>query len=74
MTPTRVENMFAMTDALCASDANTRASSLPVHPYMCVEIAERLREGRCGVRDTARADRYLSHACARGYDVACRAK
>jgi hypothetical protein len=41
---------------------------------MCVEIADGLSTGRCGLpRDTTRAARYYEHACARGYQVACRA-
>jgi hypothetical protein len=78
MTPTRTENMLAMTDSLCSGemgeDGRDVLNQPPIRGYMCVEIADGLSTGRCGLpHDTARAARYYEHACARGYQVACRA-
>jgi hypothetical protein len=78
MTPTRIENTLAMTDSLCAGELGEDGRDLMnvphVRGYMCVEIADGLSTGRCGLpRDAARAARYYERACARGYQVACRA-
>ena len=68
-----------MMDSLCVGemgeDGRDVLNAPPVRGYMCVEMAEGLREGRCGMpRDAARAARYYEHACARGYQVACHAE
>jgi TPR repeat protein len=78
LTPTRVENMLAMTDSLCAGelgeDGRDVLNQPPVRGYMCVEIADAYATGRCGMpRDATRATRYYERACSRGYQVACRA-
>ena len=79
MTPVRVENTLAMTDSLCAGelgeDVRDVLNAPRVRGYMCVEIADALETGRCGMpRDKARASRYYEHACTRGYQVACHAE
>ena len=76
MTPTRIENTLAMMDAMCdrADELPPGTSKIPIHAYGCVEMADALTTGRCGLpRDAVRAKRYLDRACSMSYAPACNA-
>ncbi len=66
--------MLALMDAMCGGDEQLDDSRLPVRSYGCVEMADALATGRCGLpRDPARAKRFYERACARSYPPACNA-